>query len=157
VATHRVHRAIGTALLMFLVWAAAAGFAAAQATPGAPPFSSLAQVPEGHLDLADLNIHSIYPVLLKGGLIPFDFRLTSNSLVSSPAGGAWSAGATLVYNAGAAVGEAFPNRTVQALCPGEKSTCVTYGTCTWVNEYSQWEYDDRLGTPHPLQAGTVYG
>lgn len=155
-AVHGVHRAIGTALLMFLVGAAAAGIAAAQATPGEPPFSSLAQVPEGRLDLADLNIHSIYPVLLKGGLIPFDFLLSSNSLVNSPTGGAWSAGAMLVHSADATVGVASPDRTVQALCPGEKSTCVTYGTCTWVNEYSQWEYDDRLGTPHPLQAGTVY-
>ncbi len=131
---------------------------AAQATPGTPPFSSLTPLPEGNLDLAVLNTQVPITIVSKGGIgIPFDFSLVYNSLVWAPQGGAWQGSGGWYPGTVDAeeVGYAQPQRTVQVLCPGEGSRCITYGTCVYALEYSNWVYVDPRGTPHSVNAGTV--
>lgn len=52
------------------------GLAQSVAT-GAPPFATMASVPEGQIDLANLNVHIVIPIVHKAGVgMPFDYALS---------------------------------------------------------------------------------
>lgn len=51
--------------------------ARAQVATGAPPFATMAPLPEGQIDLANGNLHIAIPIVHKAGVgIPFDYALT---------------------------------------------------------------------------------
>lgn len=61
-----------------------------QLPTGDPPFATAARLPEGMLDLGDLNFHIVVPVVSKAGRgTPFSFSLSYDSDFLYPNGGTW--------------------------------------------------------------------
>ena len=142
----------------FVIMLASAAPTRAQVATGLPPYGSLSGGPDV-VDNANLNVHLSFPVLQKAGVgIPFSYILSYDTSVWSPdnpyGGYMWSSVGGWATQA--TVGWATFN-AIQALCPGVRSTCYTYGNCTFVNEYKGWKYFDRMNTEHDLQSSvTVY-
>lgn len=138
----------------FVIMLAFAAPTRAQVATGLPPYSSLSGGPD-IVDNANLNVHLSFPVREKAGVgIPFSYILSYDTSVWSPSGGLWTSlgGWATQDTAGWATDNA-----IQALCPGVRPTCYTYGDCTFVNEYTGWKYFDRTNTEHDLQSSvTVY-
>ncbi|HZT72426.1 MAG TPA: hypothetical protein VE996_02120 [Terriglobales bacterium] len=56
-----------------LSFALGASLCAQSVATGAPPFATMASIPEGQIDLANLNVHIVIPIVHKAGVgIPFD-------------------------------------------------------------------------------------
>lgn len=121
----------------------------AQVATGFPPYGSFSGGPDT-VNNANLNVHLNFPILQKPGVgIPFSYVLSYDTSVWSPdnpnGGYMWS----WVAQSHGIVGTASFN-AIQVLCPGVRSTCYTYGTCTFANEYKGWKYFDRMNTEHDL-------
>ncbi|HXX18699.1 MAG TPA: RHS repeat-associated core domain-containing protein [Candidatus Acidoferrum sp.] len=73
------------ALVFATLWAATALPSVAQATTGTPPFGSFGGGPIDTIDLANLNVHLVIPVLQKAGRgIPFNYNLTYDGSIWTP-------------------------------------------------------------------------
>ena len=130
----------------------------AQVATGLPPYGSFSGGPDV-VNNSNLDAHLSFPVLQKAGVgIPFSYILSYDTSVWSPDNpngglmwtwlGGWSTQATTGWTTFDAI---------QALCPGVRPTCYTFGNCTFVNEYNRWKYFDRMNTEHDLQSSvTVY-
>lgn len=144
------------ALLIGLVSLSCAS-ASAQVTTGTPAFGRYATSSVDTIDLGNLNIHIVIPVLQKAGRgVPFDYDITYDSSIWQRVGSAWQ----ITSPPNASFGWFFPIQgTVEPNGQGESYCYTNYGPPagllpTGGEESSNVTYYDPLGTPHPLQ-GTI--
>lgn len=127
------------------------GFAAAQVSTGAPPFSSLGGGPFDTVNLGNLNVHFAIPVLHKAGRgMAFTYDLSYESSVWTP-----------VTSSGVTQWQPTANwgwRGATESSTGYISfstTSQTVGSCTTYH-YSGYVYHDSLGAQHPFAGSAAH-
>jgi RHS repeat-associated protein len=128
----------------------------AQVTTGTPPFGSFAGGPDT-IDLANLNVHYSFPVLQKAGRgLPFNYALTYDSSVWTPAstgtsgGVKWTNDSTWGWSLDAAVviGYLTPpvvtHKTQTCIDDSGKQHQVTFTVSTYRS------FRDPMGAVHPV-------
>src|ERR1017187_1176487 len=119
----------------------------AQPTAGAPPFGSFSGGPD-LVDNANLNVHLSIPIISKAGRgLPFSYTLGyDNSLWSprsatgayawTPAAGGWGGGSNI--------------ETGYVAYTTTQTSCWYNGTYYYWDQFSNFNYYDGGGTPHPM-------
>lgn len=83
----------------------------AQLPTGPTPFATIAKLPEGMVDLGDLDFHIVVPVVFKAGRgMPFEYALSYDSDFLYPNGTTWAWPQFLGWgNVGPSSGTVFDN------------------------------------------------
>lgn len=148
----RVLRALALCSLMFSMVIESRPLRAQVAT-GTPPFGSFGGGPDV-INLTNLNSHITIPIFYRAGRgIDFNYALSYDSSIWSPASGSWAPNGTWGWT-----------NSISGMGYMTYSETISTGTCTGSNgrpgrtvtttEY--WTYLDGMGSPHsfPVPSGT---
>ncbi|MGH9472651.1 MAG: hypothetical protein ACRD1M_07890, partial [Terriglobales bacterium] len=126
-----------------LSFALGASLCAQSVATGAPPFATMQSVPEGQIDLANLNVHLAIPVVHKAGVgMPFDYVLVYDSAIWAP-GYSWQPASNWGWSAQTQAEVGYLNYVLTSdSCLGAAGQVINYNT------YTLWVYVDRFGIQH---------
>jgi hypothetical protein len=114
-------------------------------TTGTPPFGSFGGGPFDSINLGNLNVHFVVPILNKAGRgMPFSYNLSYDSSVWYPVGSVGSQNWTPVFNWGWMAQTAV--HTGYVSYQTKQENCDTQGVNYWI--YSGFVYTDPWGTSH---------
>lgn len=115
---------------------------------GAPPFATMQSVPEGQINLANLNVHIVIPIVHKAGVgIPFDYALSYDSAIWDSSSGSWRPAPDWGWRAvtEAAVGYI-------TMVQNDNTCRYTLNGIQWYTEnytlWNQYAYHDPFGASH---------
>ncbi|MGH9541655.1 MAG: RHS repeat domain-containing protein [Terriglobales bacterium] len=118
--------------------------ASAQVATGAPPFATMASLPEGQINLANLNLHLVIPIVRKSGVgMPFSYALLFDSSIWNPQGGTrWALVDSLHADTEVELGYVTYSSITRS-CMGELQRI-------YYTDYHNFAYHDPFGVTHPF-------
>jgi RHS repeat-associated protein len=146
-----MQRAISQVVYTTLALLVISGVSATQVLTGTPPFSSIGGGPFDSVNLGNLNVHFLVPVLHKAGRgMPFSYALAYESSVWVPTNSSGQSTWTPVFNWG------WSAQTSAATKTGYVSTSASHITCDSGQAliFGNWVYRDAWGTVHAF-AGRI--